>query len=147
MQEKQTAHLFGEPFDIAQTCKPGSVESSHLSGQYVAIRLKPPVWRLAEQAVAPKSVLLRIEFTGRRSYLQRRWALTPPFHPYPDMPGGISLLHLSGGFPRLTLSAILLCEARTFLLRQKAHAAAQSAGDSITQKAAVLKGRFIDISQ
>ena len=29
--------------------------------------------------------------------------------------GGLFLLHFPGGYPRLTLSAILPCEARTFL--------------------------------
>ena len=43
----------------------------------------PPVWRLAEQAVAPKSVLLRIEFTGCPGHPGHRWALTPPFHLFP----------------------------------------------------------------
>ena len=40
------------------------------------------VRRLAEQAVAPESVLLRIEFTGWACCQVHRWALTPPFHPY-----------------------------------------------------------------
>ena len=56
---------------------------SHLSGTDIAARLKPPVRRLAEQAVAPELVLLRIEFTGWACYQVHRWALTPPFHPYP----------------------------------------------------------------
>lgn len=96
-------------------CKPGSVVGSHLSGTDIAARLKPPVRRLAEQAVAPESVLLRIEFTGWNCYQPHRWALTPPFHPYPKKWGGLFLLHLSGGRPRPMLSVILLCEARTFL--------------------------------
>ena len=88
---------------------------SHLSGTDIAARLKPPVRRLAEQAVAPESVLLRIEFTGWTCYQTHRWALTPPFHPYRAKRGGLFLLHLSGGRPRPMLSVILLCEARTFL--------------------------------
>lgn len=76
----------------------------------------PPVWRLAEQAVAPKSVLLRIEFTGCPGHPGHRWALTPPFHLFPaGGRGSLFLLHLSGGRPRPMLSVILLCEARTFL--------------------------------
>ena len=34
------------------------------------------------------------------------WALTPPFHPYLKS-GGISLLHLSWGYPRRALPVIL----------------------------------------
>lgn len=75
----------------------------------------PPVWRLAEQAVAPRSVLLRIEFTGCPGHPGHRWALTPPFHLFPGNRGSLFLLHLSGGRPRPMLSVILLCEARTFL--------------------------------
>ena len=100
---------------MQRTCKPGSVFGSHLSGTDIAARLKPPVRRLAEQAVAPESVLLRIEFTGWACCQVHRWALAPPFHPYRAKRGGLFLLHLSGGRPRPTLSVILLCEARTFL--------------------------------
>lgn len=97
-------------------CKPGSVIGSHLSGTDIAARLEPPVWRLVEQTVAPKSVLLRIEFTGCPGHPEHRWALTPPFHLFPvGGRGSLFLLHLSGGRPRPMLSVILLCEARTFL--------------------------------
>lgn len=101
---------------VQRACKPGSVIGSHLSGTDIAARLEPPVWRLAEQAVAPKSVLLRIEFTGCPGHPEHRWALTPPFHLFPvGGRGSLFLLHLSGGRPRPMLSVILLCEARTFL--------------------------------
>lgn len=58
---------------------------------------------------------------GRRCHHRRRWALTPPFHPYVlSLPGGDSRLfsvtlspRSSHGFP---LGNMALCVARTFLL-------------------------------
>ena len=47
-----------------------------------------------------------------------RWALTPPFHPYPpsrSRTGGLSLLHFPSRFHDRALPGIALCGARTFL--------------------------------
>jgi len=63
----------------------------------------------------PHAVLLRIGFTADLCYHRNGWALTSPFHPYRAGPGGLFLLHFPGSHLRLTLSAILPCEARTFL--------------------------------
>src|SRR5438445_8936181 len=52
----------------------------------------------------------------------RRWALTPPFHPYLTarlrrftLPGGNFLWHFPSGRPDWELPSALLCGARTFL--------------------------------
>src|SRR5438874_1035085 len=54
----------------------------------------------------------------------RRWALTPPFHPYLTAPlrrstlsGGSFLWHFPSGRPDWVLPSALLCGARTFLQR------------------------------
>src|SRR6266851_3841383 len=54
----------------------------------------------------------------------RRWALTPPFHPYliaplrrSARPGGNFLWHFPSGRPDWVLPSALLCGARTFLQR------------------------------
>ena len=50
-------------------------------------------------------------YSRRREY---RWALTPPFHPYPFR-GGYFLLHYCGLSPALPLASMAPCVARTFL--------------------------------
>ena len=96
--------------------KPGSVVNGHQSSLCVTAKLRNKVSchpsRCAGQA--PPGVLLRIGFTADSCYHENGWALTSPFHPYRGS-GGIFLLHFPGGYPRPTLSAILSCEARTFL--------------------------------
>src|SRR5260370_756004 len=54
----------------------------------------------------------------------RRWALTPPFHPYraarlrrSTLPGGYFLWHFPSSRPDWVLPSALLCGARTFLQR------------------------------
>ena len=51
-------------------CKPGYVESDHLSRNYVAIKLKRPTWNAAGNCIIPQApllepylVLLRMGFT------------------------------------------------------------------------------------
>lgn len=51
-------------------CKPGYVESDHLSRSYVAIKLKRPTWNAAGHCIIPQAfrrklylVLLRMGFT------------------------------------------------------------------------------------
>ena len=91
-------HAFPFPME-EQACKPGSVCAAIYLG-----RMLPPASshlpKTGRASPAPKgavfsAVLLRIEFTGSRSHLWDRWALTPPFHPYRARRGGISLLHFS----------------------------------------------------
>jgi len=53
-------------------------------GRAIAQRLKRPYPRFNERAALPSYlVLLRVGFSMRARLLVRRWALTPPFHPYP----------------------------------------------------------------
>jgi hypothetical protein len=52
----------------------------------------------------------------RARSLARRWALTPPFHPYPRG-GGLFSVPLSASRLAPPLAAILPCGARTFLSR------------------------------
>ena len=61
----------------------------HSSGTDVAIRLKQPT-RTAQPEMPegcpsrrPYSVLLPVGFAMPRTLPSARWALTPPFHPYP----------------------------------------------------------------
>ena len=50
----------------------------------------------------PYSILLRMGFTKPVSHLNGRWALTPPFHPYPKL-GGILFC---GTFPEFAPAGI-----------------------------------------
>ena len=63
----------------------------------------------------PYGVLLRIGFTADLCCHRNGRALASVFPPLPRKRGGLFLLHFPGGYPRLTLSAILSGEARTFL--------------------------------
>jgi len=49
--------------------------------------------------LAPYLVLLRMGFSRPPDYSERRWALTPPFHPYPDKSGRYVSVALSVGSP------------------------------------------------
>ena len=61
-------------------CKPSSVLDYHLSRRSVTDTLK----RFSRQAgyLNVDFLLHRVGFTGLSELPQRRWALTPPFHPY-----------------------------------------------------------------
>ena len=96
-------------FDATQVYKPGSV----LTAIYLALRLPAGSSRLhrtAGPALCPSTALLRDRvYIVKPVLLQAGWVLTPPFHPYclPGGCGGISLLHLSWGYPRRALPVIL----------------------------------------
>ena len=92
--------------------KPGSV----LTAIYLAPWLPTGSSRLlgtAGPAECPSTALLRDRVYSVKPMLPwAGWALTPPFHPYSVLPegrglGGISLLHLSWGYPRRALPVIL----------------------------------------
>jgi hypothetical protein len=104
-------------------CKPGSVRS-------VDRRRWPSVWDAGCPAplatatrglggrpanallfgLAPDGVCLAGRSPGRR------WALTPPFHPYrPRRPAVSFLWHFPSGHPDWALPSVLPCGARTFL--------------------------------
>ena len=98
-------------FFTTQVYKPGSV----LTAIYLAPRLPAGSSRLlgtAGPAECPSTALLRDRVYIVKPVLpQAGWALTPPFHPYSGLPerrglGGISLLHLSWGYPRRALPVI-----------------------------------------
>ena len=98
-----------------QVCKPGSVENCHLSARRVAAALVPPmrtvigpigrICGVASDRVYSAPALPRDRVS---SYLA--------FPPLPAEAGGISLLYSPGSRLRRTLSVILPCEARTFLI-------------------------------
>lgn len=72
---------------MQRACKPGSVIGSHLSGTDIAARLEPPVWRLAEQTVAPQ-----VGVASDRVYRMPRLPGTPvgsypTFPPFPRRSG------------------------------------------------------------
>ena len=55
------------------------------------------------------------EMYGIDCHQPTRWALTPPFHPYP-VRGGSFLLHYLCHYSTFPLGSMVLCVARTFLL-------------------------------
>lgn len=110
-------------------CKPGYVESDHLSRIYVTIKLKQPTWNAAGNCIIPQAplqklylVLLRMGFTEPVMLPWQRWALTSPFHPYQSQKwiqlktsGGISLLHYPSSHLDWPLTSTLPYGAPTFL--------------------------------
>lgn len=122
----------------AQTaCKPGSVPpfgfSSHSSATCVATRLMRRTRNAdkRQSICVPYSVLLPAGFTMRAASPKPRWALTPPFHPYPGSdPGRFTFC---GTFPRLAPGGRYpppcLRGARTFLQQASLPATAQPSGD------------------
>ena len=96
-------------FHATLVYKPGSV----LTAIYLALQLLAGSSRLLE-AVGSTCMLLH-GVAPDRVYIVKPmspwagWALTPPFHPClrSKTSGGISLLHLSWGYPRRALPVIL----------------------------------------
>lgn len=83
---KGGAVIAAPPLLIESAYKPGSVYAAIYLGRMLphASSHLPKTGRAspAHQSAVFLAVLLRIEFTGPRSHLWGRWALTPPFHPY-----------------------------------------------------------------
>ena len=80
--------------------------------------IRKPIAGPCEPARRPYSVLLPMGFTVPSALLQTRWALTPPFHPYPVIPavslrngtedGAVCFLwHFPWGRPRRALPGIV----------------------------------------
>ena len=74
------------------------------------------------QIIVLHSVLLRVRFTWHSLLPENRWALTPPFHPYPpefrkSPAGGRFLLRCHNLTAVRSLACVALCVARTFLSR------------------------------
>ena len=122
--------------------KPGSVwpagirdpcgRDSHSSGMPVARHLTQPtrttgqetgLSRIAPHPRCPYSVLLPVGFTMPPLLPAARWALTPPFHPYPtpDIAIRSGRFAFCGTFPKVALAgcypAPCFRGARTFLPR------------------------------
>ena len=86
---------------IIQSCKPNSVSRKNRGGNYlsssnVTIWIKRSTRRLSERTTplpnnirkqSPYLTLLRVWFTVPPMLPPERWALTPPFHLYPDKSG------------------------------------------------------------
>ena len=98
-------HRFHGALSATQACKPGSV----LTAIYLAPQLLTGSSRLLGTGGRPirsSTALLRDRVYIVKPMLPwAAWALTPRFQPYPRR-GGISLLHLSWGFPRRALPVI-----------------------------------------
>ncbi len=117
-------------FGRQPVCKPGSVgptiagrRDGHSSGTSVAEGLAQPTRTadLDRPGLPPRrsySVLLPVGFTMPRLLPGTRWALTPPFHPYPDASGRFAFC---GTFPGVAPAgcypAPFVHGARTFLHR------------------------------
>ncbi len=112
-------------------CKPGSVRPAFADATAIHLgRLSPGVsrnqpgqlaWKPAWPGIAsgprcPYSVLLPVGFTVPLLLPVARWALTPPFHPYPGKPRRFAFC---GTFPEVALAgcypAPCFLGARTFL--------------------------------
>ena len=97
--------------------KPGSVwhgasaaRDDHSSGTFVAERLTQPTratgletGRNLAVPRRPYSVLLPVGFTVPLPLPVARWALTPPFHPYPKKRAVYFLLRFPSGYPARVL--------------------------------------------
>ena len=96
-------------------CKPGSVPpeggDDHSSGPAIADRFSRPtrtpraVNPAAETARRPYSVLLQAGLAMPSALPKTRWALTPPFHPYPPKKAVCFLWRCPSGRPGRKLSA------------------------------------------
>ena len=80
-------------------CKPGSVEANCFGRSFLCERshLRPPAAyprRLRRRGLllAAYSALLRLGFAVPPVLPRVRWALTPPFHPYPRFRGAVCFL-------------------------------------------------------
>ena len=98
-------------------CKPGSVPpedgDDHSSGPAIADRFSRPtrtpraVNPAAETARRPYSVLLQAGLAMPSALPKTRWALTPPFHPYPPKKAVCFLWRYPSGRPGRKLSAAI----------------------------------------
>ena len=66
----------------------------------------------------PYLALLRVGFTVPFRSPETRWALTPPFHPYPATPGGLFSVALSLGSPPVPLRNHAALRSPDFPLRR-----------------------------
>ena len=121
----------GTPLCTCRPCKPGSVpgaDSGPLSFIYDGSHLPPPATYPPASDEQPLIAGIHGLATHgtycRVTSLPPRWALTPPFHPYPpglrkSPAGGRSLLRSYTLTDIKSLACAVLCVARTFLSRPR----------------------------
>ena len=63
--------------------KPGSVIRNHLSAMRIAPHFVRPTCNYRFGIISYRLTLLRMRLAMRYALPHTRWALTPPFHPYP----------------------------------------------------------------
>ena len=133
-QTAKTTHRKVDRFHNRSFCspvyKPGSVCHPKDSRAPIYLRVPSPKrfaacaarhpMSLAE--VGPTRLAASYGVASDRVYSKSMlpWKWVSPYLAFPSLPpacadGGLFLLPFSGGFPRLTLSATLPCDARTFL--------------------------------
>ena len=108
-------------------CKPGSVPGANpgplsfiWDGSLLPPRATYPPASGEQPLTAGIHGLATHGTYGRATSLPPRWALTPPFHPYPQSPaGGRSLLRSHNLTAVRPLACVALCVARTFLSRPR----------------------------
>ncbi len=89
---------------------------AHVSGVHLAVHLVQPTRGHRSGQPAPYSALLQTGFTMPFSLRRKRWALTPPFHPYPTKGRAVCFLwHCPSARAGRVLPGVLPCGARTFL--------------------------------
>lgn len=98
---------------------------SHSSGTVVAGGLQQPTRRSrpGQPRAPPYLALLRKGFTVPLPLPEERWALTPPFHPYPlgrSRSGGLFSVALSVGLPLPAVSRLAALWSPDFPLRRSA---------------------------
>ncbi len=111
-----------------RSCKPGSVPGANpgplsfiWDGSLLPPRATYPPASGEQPLTAGIHGLATHGTYGRATSLPPRWALTPPFHPYPQSPaGGRSLLRSHNLTAVRPLACVVLCVARTFLSRPAA---------------------------
>ncbi len=101
---------------VGRVLYPPEADGDHQSRTTVACRLKRPTRGFGPGALdtllfglAPRGV-----WPASGSH-RSRWALTPPFHPYPPRADGMFLCHFPSGHPAWELPSALPVGARTFL--------------------------------
>ncbi len=123
-------------FSCSRACKPGSVPLPGRRSSICASRCRERSGAAFPPPHATQGTLPVGRRSGRPDGLSHRtygvasdrvysrsmlpWKWVSSYLAFPSLPrrerrGGLFLLHFSGGCPRLTLSVILPCDARTFL--------------------------------
>ena len=104
--------------NFGMICKPNSVEGNHLSRYRLTPILQRSTRSYSDELRTTCMNLHPVRFTVPSMSPSKRWALTPPFHPYPDSkPSGRSVF-CGTGYPVtriFPLGSTVLVGVRTFL--------------------------------